>query len=188
MAIRNVDVGLTTSPRGAFVMTERAAHEMWAKLAVEHPRASALMHIFLANIGRQNAVVVSQKTLAKLADCSRATLQRALAVLVEGNWVEIRQIGPTGTANAYIINDRVAWYGRRDGLRYSLFSANVVVSEEEQPDRDELGSQEPLKALPELFPGERQLPTGNGLPPPSEPSLPGMEADLPARFLADLDD
>lgn len=32
-----------------------------------------------------------------------------------------------------------------------------------------------------LYSGERQLPTGPGLPPPSSPSLPGMEPDLPAK-------
>lgn len=34
--------------------------------------------------------------------------------------------------------------------------------------------------LPRMFPGEQQLPAGPGLPPPSEPALPGLEADLPA--------
>lgn len=77
-----------------------------------------------------------------------------------------------------MVNDRVAWHGARDGLRYSLFSAAVVVSEEEQPDRTELGRQAPLRHLPRI--GERQLPVGDGLPPPSQPFLNGMEPDLPA--------
>src|SRR3546814_2211481 len=37
----------------------------------------------------------------------------------------------------------------REGLRYSLFSATVVVSDSEQPDRDTLGKQEPLRRLPQ---------------------------------------
>lgn len=176
------EVGLTTPPRGSWVQTELAAHEKWARLAIQNPRASSVLHVLLAQMGRGNAVVASQKTLCSLAGCSRATLQRALEVLKDGGWIEVRQIGPTGTANAYIINDRVAWYGRRDGKRYSMFSARVVVSDEEQPDREELGNQEPLERLPELFPGEQQLPSGEGLPPPSEPSFPGMEPDLPARY------
>src|SRR3546814_2857063 len=85
-------------------------------------------------------------------------------------WVEVRQIGPTGTTCAYIINDRVAWTGKRDGIRYSLFSAAVLIADDEQPDREELGAQPALHRLPNLFPGERQLPSGPGLPPPSEPS------------------
>src|SRR3546814_4386854 len=69
---------------------------------------------------------------------------------------------------------------KRDGIRYSLFSAAVLIADDEQPDREELGAQPALHRLPNLFPGERQLPSGPGLPPPSEPSLPGMEPDLPA--------
>jgi len=86
--------------------------------------------------------------------------------LIEGNWIEVRQIGATGQTNAYVVNDRVAWHGAREGLRYSLFSATVVVSEEQQPDRAELGRQKPLRRLPRI--GEQQLPSGPGLPPPSQ--------------------
>src|SRR3546814_6540705 len=77
-------------------------------------------------------------------------------------WIEIRQIGENGTVNAHIINDRVAWSGKRDGLRYSLFSAAVIISEAEQPDFEELGQQAPLRRLPSLFRDERQLPSGPG--------------------------
>src|SRR3546814_7427305 len=79
-----------------------------------------------------------------------------------------------------IINDRVAWSGKRDGLRYSLFSAAVIISEAEQPDFEELGQQAPLRRLPSLFRDERQLPSGPGTPPPAQPFLDGMEPDLPA--------
>src|SRR3546814_5249897 len=136
--------------------------------------------LLVAQMGRHNAIVASQTTLAKAAHCSLPTLKRALSILREQGWIEVRQIGPTGTACAYVINDRVAWTGKRDGIRYSLFSAAVLIADDEQPDREELGAQPALHRLPNLFPGERQLPSGPGLPPPSEPSLPGMEPDLPA--------
>lgn len=165
---------------GAWVQTDRSAHEDWARLSVKSPRASALLHLLAARVGEHNAVVVSQAVLAKMMGCNRRTIIRAVEDLVAGNWMEIRQIGDRGTVNAYVLNDRVVWHGGRDGLRYSLFSAQVLVSEEEQSDRGELGQQEPLRRLPRLFPGEQQLPAGDGLPPPSEPSLPGMEPDLPA--------
>ncbi|WP_240517538.1 GntR family transcriptional regulator [Paracoccus salipaludis] len=138
------------------------------------------MHILTARVGEHNAVVISQKTLRSLMGCSRPTVQRALDVLSQDKWIEIRQIGESGTVNAYVINDRVAWTRNRDGLRYSLFSAAVVVSEEEQRDREELGQQEPLRKVPSLFRNEAQLPGGPGLPPPSQPFLGGMEPDLPA--------
>lgn len=170
------------APAGNWVQTERAAHEAWAALIAKAPKAAQLMHLLTARVGEHNAVVISQKTLRELMNCSRPTVQRALDVLAQDRWLEIRQIGESGTVNAYVINDRVAWMKGRDGLRYSLFSAAVVVSEEEQPDQATIGQQEPLRKIPSLFRDEQQLPHGNGLPPPSQPFLDGMEMDLPAAI------
>ena len=180
---RERQIGVTTAPTGTWVQTDRLAHEKLARLIADHPKAASLMHVMIGNMGRHNALVASQKTLAAKLGCTTRTIQRALEVLENGNWIEVRQIGPTGTTNAYVINDRVAWSGNRDGIRYSLFSAAVIVSEHDQPDRDELGEQPLLHRLPDIYPNERQLPSGPGLPPPSEPSFPGMEPDLPARSM-----
>lgn len=166
--------------KGAWVQTEREAHEAWAALMRESPAAAMMMHLLVARLGEHNAVVISQKVLGDLMGKSRDTVKRAVATLRDRNWIEVRQIGDRGTVNAYIVNDRIAWTGKRDNIRYSLFSASVVVSDAEQPDREGLGAQEPLRRLPDLLPGERQLPSGAGLPPISQPSLLGMEADLPA--------
>lgn len=173
----------TTS--GHWLQTERAAHEAWAKLIAEAPKAAQLMHLLVARIGENNAVVISQKNLIRLMGASRPTVQRAVKKLRDDLWIEVRQIGDRGTTNAYVVNDRVAWLGRRDGIRYSLFSAAVVISDDEQPDAAELDHQEPLRQIPSIGRGEQQLPTGPGLPPPSEPTFPGMEVDLPAKALPD---
>lgn len=165
--------------RGHWVQTERAAHEAWAELLRNSPRAAELLHLLVARIGDHNAVVASQKTLAAMMGRDPRTVRRALGDLRDGNWIEVRQIGESGTVNAYVLNDRVAWTGSRENMRYSLFSAAVVVSDAEQPDKPSLGAQAALRGLPSLFPGERQLPSGPGLPPPSEPDFPGMEPDLP---------
>ena len=172
-------------PQGNWVQTERAAHEAWAALIAKAPKAAQIMHILTARVGENNAVVVSQKNLMKLTGSSRRTVQRALDVLSKDRWIEVRQIGQNGTVNAYIINDRVAWTGKRDGIRYSLFTATVIASDDEQPDQEQLGQQNPLRRLPSLYRDEQQLPAGDGLSPPSEPTLPGMEMDLPAKPLPD---
>jgi hypothetical protein len=174
--------------RSRWVQTERAAHEAWALLTRKSALAAQIMHLLVARVGEHNAVVISQGTLAALTGASRRGVQKALRILIDDRWIELRQIGDRGTINAHVINDRVAWSGKRDGIRYSLFSAVVVLSEDEQPDRDELGRQEPLRRVPSLYSGEQQLPSGDGLPPPSEPSLPGMEPDLPATAASDQQD
>lgn len=173
-----------TKPKGSWVQTERAAHEAWAQLIDDAPKAAKVMHILTAHIGENNAVVMSQETLAQLAKISRRTAQRALAVLQERNWIDIRQLGASGSVNAYIINDHVAWYGTRNGMRMSKFSATVILSASEQPDQDKLDSLPSLRRVPALYPSEQQLPSGDGLPPPSQPFLDGMEPDLPTTATA----
>lgn len=149
-------------------------------LTRKSPLAAQIMHLLAARVGEHNAVVISQKTLANLAGASRRGVQNALKVLERERWLQLVQIGERGTVNAHVINDRVVWSGPREGLRYSKFTAVVIVSDQEQPDPEELGRQEPLHQLPRLFPDEQQLPSGAGLPPPSEPALPGLDPDLPA--------
>lgn len=167
------------SPRaGAWVQTDRASHEAWAQLAVKSPKAAALLHILAARVGEHNAVVASHGTLAEIMGCSKETIKRAIKELRLGSWIEVGQIGPTGTANAYILNSHVVWSGPREGLRNALFSATVILSSSEQADVDALDRRAPLKPLPRMY--EQQLPTGAGLAPPSEPALPGLEPDLPA--------
>lgn len=167
--------------QGSWVQTERSAHEAWMSLIAKSPVGAQIMHALTARLGDHNAVVISQVSLAKIIGRSERAVRTALGVLKADNWIEVRQLGNAATVNAYIVNDRVAWTGKRDGIRYSLFSAAVVVSEEEQPDRDHLGQQAALRRLPDLLPGEMQLPSGEGLPPVSQPTFEGMEADLPAR-------
>lgn len=163
---------------GRWVQTDRAAHEAWAGLIGRKPRAAALLHHLVAQMGHQNAVLVSQKTLAKIVGSSLDTVKRAIADLVAEKWIQVVKINGPGTVAAYVVNDRVAWGQPRDQLRLSVFSAAVVADAEDQdPETLERGD---LRRIPSLFPGERQLPSGSGESPPSQPSLPSFEPNLPA--------
>ena len=164
--------------RGHFVQTDRAAHEAWARLGTKHPGASALLHVLAANVGEQNAVVASHKILARLMGSSVSTVKRALKTLSDGNWIEAHKIGANGTVNAYVLNSRVAWTEKRDHLRYARLKADVLLAEDEQEAGALDAPKTALYNLPRI--GELQIPSGNGLPPPSSPALPGFEPDLPA--------
>ena len=84
------------APSGRWLQTERAAHEAWAKLISEAPKAAQLMHLLVARIGVNNAVVISQKNLIRLMGTSRPTVQRAVKKLRDDLWIEVRQIGDRG--------------------------------------------------------------------------------------------
>lgn len=163
---------------GQWVQTERRAHEAWANLIARKPRAAELLHHLVAQMGHQNAVVVPQGVLAKLMGRSLDTVQRAVRDLVAERWIQVVRIGK-GKEAAYVVNDRVAWGQPRDQLRLSVFSATVIADLADQ-DTASLDHVD-LRRIPALFPGERQLPMGDGEPPPSQPSLDGLEPDLPTR-------
>ena len=175
---------LEKNAKREWVQTELAAHEAWMGLIAKAPMAARLMHFLVARMNKTtNAVVASQATLGELLGAEgkpvhRNSIRRAIKTLEADKWVEVLQIGGKGGALAYVVNDRVAWGQERVKLRYSKFSAEVIVSSSEQT--QPIDGRGPLRQLPAIAGSESQLPTGAGLEPPSQPSFEGMEPDLPS--------
>lgn len=179
LTTQSAEVGLSNAHKpGQWVQTERKAHEAWANLIARKPRAAELLHHLVAQMGHQNAVVVPQKVLAQLMGRSLDTVQRAVRDLVAEKWIQVVKLNGPGTVAAYVVNDRVAWGQPRDQLRLSVFSATVVADFADQ-DAAALEHSD-LRRIPTLYPGERQLPMGPGEDPPTQPTFPGLEPDLPA--------
>jgi hypothetical protein len=163
-----------------WVQTDKKAHEVWARFTLQKPTASALLHYMCAYMVDQNALVIPQAVLAKRLGVSLRTVTTAISDLAANQWIQVVRIGK-GKECAYVVNDRVAWDKPRAGLSLSLFSASVVADADDQFELDGPA----LKRIPILFPGERQLPMGQGEEPPSQPSIEGLEPDLPALSAAD---
>ena len=152
-------VGLPADARkNTWVQTDRKGHEAWAALCVRAPRAAALMHIFVSRMAGLNSVVIPQKLLAKMLGLHERTVQRGVAELVAGKWIEVVRLNGPGTVCAYVVNDRVAWGQPRDQLCLSTFSATVIADRDEQSEASLTA--ERLRKIPMLYQGERQLPTG----------------------------
>ena len=159
--------------RNTWVQTERRALEAWAHLTMTSPRASALLQHLVARMGHQNAVVIAQKTLGKLMGCNVRTVQRALDDLVKGNWIQVVQIGSSGSINAYVVNAQVAWGESRDQIgRLAVFQATVVADADDQANVT-LEHRE-LRQIPIVYPPEEALPVGDGEP-GAQTLLPGFE-------------
>lgn len=139
-----------------WVQTERSTHEAWGRLSMRSPRAAAMAHFLCANMENTGAVVASYATLAKLTKMSVATVRRAIDDLKSDRWIEVIQVGGKGGANAFVINSRVAWAQSRDKLHLAAFSARVIADKEEQQQIDDV----PLRRVPSLYMGERQLSVG----------------------------
>ena len=170
---------LTESKRQTWVQTERSAHQAWGHLIAQSPRAAQLMHHLVAHMDQSAAVVASYATLAGICGYSVATVRRAVDDLKADHWIQVVQIGGKGGANACVINSRVAWAAPREQLPMATFSARVLASAAEQDAGTLLGPA--LRRVPHLMhPGELQLPTGPNMDPPTQPSLEGLEPDLPS--------
>lgn len=181
------DIGTPVVPgRAAWVQTDRQAHEAWAHLIARKPRAAMLLHHLVAHMGRQNAVVISQKTLGRLMGLHERTVRRAVEDLVAERWIQVVRLNGPGTVAAYVVNSAVAWGQPRDQLHLSAFSA-VVVADAEDQEPAALAHAD-LRRIPTLYPGEQQLPCGPGTDPPSQPSMDGLEPDLPALLASDVAD
>ena len=154
--------------------------EAWASLIAQKPSAAMLLHHLVARMGPQNAVVISQKTLAKLLGVSDRTIRTAVKDLVSGCWIQVVRINGPGTVAAYVVNDRVAWGQKRATKPHlSTFSAMVVADIKDQP--PETLSHEDLRTIPTLYPSEQQLPSGPSDDPPSQGLIPGLEPPLPGK-------
>ena len=166
------------NPRRPFAMTEKAAHEVWARLNQKSPRAGTLMHYLIALMDDSNAVAISQKLLAKYMGVTDRTVQRAAQDLIEANFIQVVRMNGPGSVCAYVINDRVAWQQSRAARgRVSSFTATIVADEDDQ--KPDALSTKNLYRFP--LTGERQIPAGPGEDPPSQAILEGMEPDLPTR-------
>lgn len=168
----------STSNRQTWVQTERAAHEAWGRLTVSSPRAAALMHHLVAQMDQSAAVVASHAALAAITGMSASTIKRAINDLKAGNWIEVVQLGGKGGALAFVINSNVGWATRRDKLHMAVFTARVIAVGDEQDDG--YLERPALHQIPVLARGERQLPSGPGEEPPSQPSIDGLEPELPS--------
>jgi hypothetical protein len=152
--------------------------EEWGKLMLVNSRAASLLAFLVAQMGPNNSVTASQKTLGKLMGVCERTIRRAMRDLVLGKWIQVVRVNGPGTVAAYNVNAKVAWTQSRDKLSTARFYTTVIADLDDQEDVDSLTGE--LRPLPRLLKGELQLPDGPGLPPPSERSLPGLEPVLPA--------
>lgn len=97
-------------------------------LNAKDPTAMSLLLMLVEKMNKQNAIVMSQKTMMKITGKSRPTISRAVKTLRDTNFMQVIKVG---SANAYVINSRVFWQTVSNS-KFSVFSATVIASEDEQ--------------------------------------------------------
>lgn len=153
-----------SSTYGWLQLEKKAAKELQG-LAIKSPAAMGTLLYLVNNMGRDNALVVSQKTIAAALGLSLKSIGNSVKLLDDHHFIEAIKVG---NMTVYKVNSRVAWQGNR-GARFAHFGAEVIAMEEEQSQPiDDLA---PLKSVPVLNDGERVL-IGN------EPGTPPDQGEL----------
>ena len=120
-----------------------------------NPTAAQILLIFVEKMNKQNAIIMSFKTMEKITKKTRQTCSKAVRDLREAKFINIIKVG---TANAYVVNSNVFW--STDNAikdKFALFTATVVACGEEQDDDFEDWKDIKLKKIPIFHPGEQLL-------------------------------
>lgn len=147
-----------------WLQVEKKVGQALQKLAIKHPAAMGTLLYLINNMGRNNALVVSQATIAEKVGIGRQAVSGAVKILSGHKFIEIVKVG---NLCVYRVNTRVAWQGNR-GERYAHFTADVIAMEKEQG--AEIDDQ-PLNQVPIPEDGERVLIDNGEIDPPDQGEL-----------------
>lgn len=150
-----------------FVQVTRGYLKDLSELADKSLFAFKIFSFLMERMTRQNAVVISQTTLAEILECDKSTISRAIKVLRDGNWVQVVRIG---TSFGYLVNSKVVWRSHQS-KRYGYFSAEVITSETEQKESIDSLENQPLRHIPNVRFGETPISDNADLPPPDQMDL-----------------
>lgn len=112
---------------------EHTKEMMW--LALNHPKAHAILLFLVDQMDSYNAVMCSYQVLQEVLEISKDTIRRNIKILKDNGYIAILK---SGTSNVYAINDSVYWKSWGNNKQYSKFPANVVLSLLEQENNYQL--------------------------------------------------
>lgn len=149
---------------GWLQLEKKAAKELQG-LAIKSPAAMGTLLYLVNNMGRDNALIVSQKAMASALGLSLKSVGNSVKLLAEHHFIETIKIG---NMTVYKVNSRVVWQGNR-GARFAHFGAEVIALENEQ--EGPIDDLPPLKSVPVLSDNERVLIGNEPTEPPDQGEL-----------------
>ena len=151
-----------------WLQLEKKVGQELQKLAIKQPIAMGTLMYLANNMGRNNALAISQTAIASKLGVGLRSVNTAIKFLDAHRFIEIVKVG---NLCVYRVNTRVAWQGNR-GERFAHFTADVIALESEQTGN--IDSTESLKQVPVLDDGERYLMGNEDVEPPDQ-----QEMELP---------
>lgn len=155
------------SPPATFgwLQLEKKVGQELQRLAIKHPTAMGTLMYLANNMGRNNALAISQTGIAIKLGVAVRSVNTAIKLLEEHRFIEVVKVG---NLCIYRVNTRVAWQGVR-GERFAHFTADVIALEVEQTGKPV--NDAPLKQVPVLMEGERILIGNDLVDPPDQGEL-----------------
>lgn len=113
-----------------FVQVSRSEMRKISELSAKSGGQVALnvLMILAQSMNKQNAVMISYSVLQNLTKKTRPTINRAIKLLKDDNWIQVLKIG---NANIYVLNSSVFWTDIA-GKKTASFSAQIITTLEEQ--------------------------------------------------------
>ncbi|WP_298493779.1 replication/maintenance protein RepL [uncultured Lactobacillus sp.] len=125
------------SPFEKFYQVNQANSKYLTKLAVEQPKALAILLFVIENMDGYNALMASYKVFQEKFDISRTTASNCIKYLKEHGFLYVYK---SGTSNVYVVNNTLVWKSWGKNTKYCKFPANIILSESEQ-EKDDLKKQ-----------------------------------------------
>lgn len=139
-AKKKADENAKKSPFKNFVQVNKDYYKAEDWLMAKSPIAYRIFKFLINNMDSYNAVICSYQVLQDTFGISKPTVQRAIKLLKEKKYIDVYK---TGTSNIYAINKQIAWNSWGTNYDFAKFSANIIISAEEQ----EIGIQTKIKAI-----------------------------------------
>ena len=78
-----------TNARSDFIQLNSTDIESLRKLAHRSPLAHSILWFFIERMDKNNAMVISQTALSEILDAHRVSINKAVKLLSEENWLEL---------------------------------------------------------------------------------------------------
>lgn len=136
-AIKKQKEDIKKSPFERFYQVNQDNSKYLTKLAIEQPKALAILLFIIENMDGYNALMASYKVFQEKFDISRTTASNCIKYLKEHGFLYVYK---SGTSNVYVVNNTLVWKSWGKNTKYCKFPANIILAESEQ-EKDDLQKQ-----------------------------------------------
>lgn len=121
------------SPYDDFIQLNNNKIGSLIDLVDKNPQAMKVLLFIMQNMDGYNALVCSYAVLEERFGISHATVWRHVKYLKEHGYIYAQK---TGSSNIYILSPELGWKSYGSNLKYCKFPANVILSYNEQKEKD----------------------------------------------------